>query len=158
MRLVADGMRVRPGRRDQEIQRLHTSVAGAFGHDVEQFSVGLRMQLVENDAVDIKSVLAVRFRRQNLIERIRRGIYDALCRGEDLDPLVQRRAHAHHIGCHFKNDGSLLPVGCAAVNLGAFLTVAAAQKKRHGGGKFGFAHLFRNLDVCGIELTVTVRL
>ena len=39
--LVADGLRIVAGRGDEEIQRLHTGVAGAFGHDVKELAVGL---------------------------------------------------------------------------------------------------------------------
>ena len=59
VRLVADGLRIRPGGRDEEIQRLHTSVPGAFGHDIEEFSVGLGMEFIEHHPVYVEAVLGI---------------------------------------------------------------------------------------------------
>ena len=41
MDLIADGLRIIAGRGDEEIQRLHTSVAGAFGHNIKELAVRL---------------------------------------------------------------------------------------------------------------------
>ena len=60
MGFVADGMGVRPGGRDEKIERLHTSVPGSLGHDIEQLSVRLGVKLIEHNTVDIESVLGIR--------------------------------------------------------------------------------------------------
>ena len=69
--LVTDRFRVCPGSGDQEIQRLHACVAGAFCHDVEQLPVRLCVQLIEHHAVDVEAVLGVRLRGQHLIKAVR---------------------------------------------------------------------------------------
>lgn len=62
VRLIADAVGIRPGCGNQKIERLHPSVAGALGHDVKEFPVGLGMQLVKYHAVDVKAVLRIRLR------------------------------------------------------------------------------------------------
>ena len=57
MHLIADGIRIVPRRGDQEIKRLHPRITGALQHDVKQLSVRLRMQLIEDNAVGIETVL-----------------------------------------------------------------------------------------------------
>jgi hypothetical protein len=47
----------------------------------------------------------------------------------------KRRAHPDHIRSNIKNDGGLLSVGSAAVDLGAFLSVTAAKKQGDRSGK-----------------------
>ena len=58
--LVADGAGIGASGGDEEVERLHPGVARAFGHNIEQFSVGLGVQLVKDHPVDVESVLAVR--------------------------------------------------------------------------------------------------
>ncbi len=57
--LIADGVGIRSGSSDQEIQRLHPGIAGALGHNIKELSVRLGMQLVKDNAVDIEAVLTV---------------------------------------------------------------------------------------------------
>ena len=78
MRLITDGMGVRPRRGDEEIQRLHPGVPGALGHDVKQLPVRLRVQLVKHHAVDVEAMLGIRLRRKHLVEGIGRRVDDPL--------------------------------------------------------------------------------
>ena len=55
--LIADGLCIVAGRGDEEIQRLHTGIAGAFRHDIKEFAIWLGMQLIEHHAVGIETVL-----------------------------------------------------------------------------------------------------
>ena len=48
------------GSGDQEIQRLHSGIAGAFGHNIKELSVGLSVQLIKYNTVDIEAVLTCR--------------------------------------------------------------------------------------------------
>ena len=41
MYLIADAVGVRSGCGDEEIQRLHSRITGAFGHNIKQLSVRL---------------------------------------------------------------------------------------------------------------------
>ena len=41
------------------IQWLHTGIAGAFGHNIKKFSVGLGVELIEHHAMDIKAMLGI---------------------------------------------------------------------------------------------------
>ena len=54
---VADRLGICSGSSNEEIQRLHSGVAGTLGHYIEQLPVRLSMQLVEDNSVDIEAVL-----------------------------------------------------------------------------------------------------
>jgi hypothetical protein len=156
--LVADGAGVGASGGDKEVERLHPGVAGAFGHDIEQLSVGLGVQLVKDHPVDVESVLAVCLRRQHLVKTVGGLVDDAFLRGQDLHPLGEGRTHLHHIGGNLEYDGCLLAVGGAAVDLGPLLTVPTGEQQSDSGGEFALAHLLGNLDVGGVELAVSVGL
>ena len=158
MDLIADGLRIIAGRGDEEIQRLHTSVAGAFGHNIKELAVRLGVQFVEYHTMSVKSVLVADISREYLVDTARWLINEPLLGIQYLDPFGECRTHPHHISRHIENDGRLLPVGGAAVDLGTFLAVTAGEQKCHRSGKFGLALLFRNFDVCRVELPVAVGL
>lgn len=156
--LIADGLCIVAGRGDEEIQRLHTGVAGAFGHDVKELAIGLRVQFVEHHAVGVETVLVADIGGEHLVDTARWLINEPFLGIQYLDPLGKCRTHPHHIRRHVENDGRLLTVGSTAVDLGSFLSVTAGEQKRHRGGKLRLALLFRNLDVGGIELPIAVGL
>ena len=158
MGFIADAVCVSTGSGDQKVQRLHAGVAGALRHDVEKLSVGLCVQLVEDYAVDVEAVLGIRFRRQHLVEAVRRRVNDALLRGENLHALAERRAHSHHISSHLEYNAGLLAVGCAAVYLGALLAVTAAKQKSDGSGQLALTVLLRDFHISSVELPVAVGL
>jgi hypothetical protein len=87
MLLVADRVRVVPGGGDEEEQRLHPRVAGSFCHDVKELPVRLRVQLVEDDAVRVESVLVRDIGGEHLVEAVRRQVFEPLLRFEDLHAL-----------------------------------------------------------------------
>lgn len=156
--LVADGLRIVAGRGDEEIQRLHTGVAGAFGHDVKELAVGLGVQLAKYHAVSVKAVLVAHIGREHLVDTARWLINEPLLGIQYLDPLGERRTHSHHVGRHIEHNGRLLTVGSTAIDLGAFLSVTAGEQKCHRSGKLRFALFLWNFDVGGIELPIAVRL
>ena len=158
MDLIADGLRIIAGRGNEKIQRLHTGIAGAFGHDIKEFAVGLGVQLVEYHTVCIEAVLVADIGGEHLVDTTRWLINKPLLGIQYLDPLGERRTHPHHVSRHIENDGCLLTVGGTAVDLGAFLSVTAGEQKRHGSGKFRFALLLGDLDVGGVELSIAVGL
>ena len=158
VRLIADGVGIRPCCGDQEIQRLHPGIAGTFCHNIEQLPVRLGMQLIKDHSVDIKSMFAVCLRGQYLIKTVGRLINDPLLGSQDLYPPVQRRAHPHHIRRHLKNNGGLLSVSGTAIHFRAFLPIAAAEQKGYRCSQFGFPLLLRDLNVRGIKLPVSIRL
>lgn len=85
------------------------------------------MELIEDDPGYIEPVLAIGIRRKHLVKAVRRVVDDPLLGCQDLDPLAERRTHAHHVRCHVEHDRNLLPIGRAAIHLGAFLPVPAAK-------------------------------
>jgi hypothetical protein len=113
--LIADRLRIIPGGRDQEEQRLHPRVAGALGHDVKELPVRLRVQLIEDNAVGIEAVLVCHIGGQHLVEAVRRQVFEPLLRFEYLHALAECRAEPHHIDCHVKDDLGLIAVSGAAV-------------------------------------------
>jgi hypothetical protein len=58
---VANAVGVRPGCGNEKVQRLHPGIPGAFGHHVEQFPVGLGVELIKHHPVDIEPVLGIGF-------------------------------------------------------------------------------------------------
>ena len=158
MHLVADGVSIVACRRYQEIQRLHSRVAGALQHYVEELPVGLGVQLIEDDAVGVEAVLVGDVRRKHLIRGVRRLIHELLLRLQNLHPFGERRTELYHIDRHVKDDLRLIAVRRAAVDLGAFLAVAAGEQKGYRRGKLTLSLFFRDLHVGGIELPVAVLL
>ena len=158
MNFIADGVRIVPGGGNEEIQRLHPGIAGAFGHDIVQLAVGLGVEFVKYHAMGVEAVLVAHISGQHLIDAPGGLVDDALLGVEDLDPFGKCRAHPNHIRCYIEHDGCLLPVGGTAIDFSAFLTVTAGQQKRDGGSQFGLALLLGNLNVCGIELPIAVGL
>ena len=136
MRLVADGLRIRARRSDEEVKRLHSRIAGAFRHNVKELAIRLRVQFVEYNAMDIEAMLRVGFCRKHLIEAVRWQIYHALLGGENLHPLAECGTHTHHVGSDLKDNARLLTVGSTSIHLGTFLPIAATKEKCNGGGKF----------------------
>ena len=156
--LIADGLRIVARRGDEEIQRLHTGVAGAFRHNIKELPVGLGVQFIEHHAVGVEAVLVADIGRKHLVDTARWLINEPLLGIQYLDPFGECRTHPHHVSRHIENDGCLLTVGGTAVDLGAFLSVTAGEQKRHGSGKFRFALLLGDLDVGGVELPIAVGL
>ena len=158
MDLIADGLGVISGGGNKEVQRLHTSVAGTLGHNIKQLSVWLCVQLIEYNAVGVEAVLVADISGKHLVDTARGQIDKPLLGIQDFYSLCQSRTHTNHISSHIENDGCLLTVGSAAVNLGAFLTITAGQQKCNGGSQFGLALFLGDFDICGIKLAVAVGL
>lgn len=59
---------------NEEVQRLHTSIAGALGHNIKQLSVWLRVQLIKDNTVGIEAVLITNVSRKHLVDTSRRLI------------------------------------------------------------------------------------
>ena len=156
--LVADGLRIVASRGNEEVQRLHTGIAGALGHDIKELTIRLGVQLIEHHTVGVESVFVSDIGGKHLVDTARWLINEPLLGIQYLDPLGECRTHPHHIRRHIENDGCLLTVGGAAVHLGAFLSITAGEQQSHRSGKFGFTLLFRNFDVCSVELPIVVGL
>ena len=154
--LIADGLRIVSGCGDKEIQRLHTGVTGAFRHDIKELAVRLGVQLIEHNAVGVETVLVADIGGEHLVDTSRWLINEPLLGIQYLDPFGECRTHPHHISRHIENDGCLLTVGGAAVDLGAFFTIAAGEQKCHRSGKLRLALFLWNFNVGGIELPITV--
>lgn len=86
MCLVADALRIRPGRCDEEKERLGSRIPQTLGHDIEELSVRLGMELIEDDPGYIEPVLAVGIRRKHLVKAVHRVVDDPLLRCQDLGP------------------------------------------------------------------------
>ena len=154
--LIADGLRIVAGRGDKEIQRLHTSVAGALGHNIKEFPVRLGVQLVKYHAVSVEAVFVADIGGEHLVDTARWLINEPFLGIQYLDPLGECWTHSHHVCRHIEHDGCLLAVSGTAIDFRSFLSVTAGKQERHSGGKLGFALLFRNFDVCSVELPIAV--
>ena len=106
----------------------------------------------------VKAMLITDVRRQHLVDTARWLIDQPLLGIQYLNPLCQRRTHTNHIGGNIENDGSLLSISCAAINLCAFFTVTTGQKQRNGGSQLRLALFLGDLNIGGIELPVSVGL
>ena len=158
MRLIADGLRIRPRCGNEEIKRLHTRIAGAFRHNIKEFAVRLRVQLIKHNSMNVEAMLRIRLCRKYLIETVRWQIYHALLGGKNLYSLAECWTHTHHVCCDLKHDARLLTVSGAAINLGTLLPIAAAKKQCNGGREFALPHFLGNLHIRRIELPIPVRL
>jgi hypothetical protein len=158
MLLVADAMRIRPGCRDEEVQRLHAGIARTLGHDIEQFPIGLCMQFVEHNTVNVESVLAIGLRRQYLVEGIGRQIHDALGRSQNLYPLVECRTHTNHVCRDIKDDAGLLPIRCTAIHFGPLLSIPAGHEQCDCSRQLALALFLWDFHVCCIELPIAIGL
>ncbi|MPN03839.1 hypothetical protein SDC9_151073 [bioreactor metagenome] len=67
MHFPADGIGVVAGGGDQKVQRLHARVTAALGHNVKKTAIRLCVQLVENDAMCIETVLVSDVGAEHLI-------------------------------------------------------------------------------------------
>ena len=156
MDLIADGLCIVSGCSDEEIQRLHPGVTGAFGHDIKELAIGLRVQFVEHHAVGVEAVLVAHIGREHLVDTARWLINEPLLGIQYLDPLGERCTHPHHVSRHIEYNGRLLTVGSTAIDLGSFLTVTAGKQERHRSGKLGLALFLGYLNVGSVELPVAV--
>jgi hypothetical protein len=85
------------------------------------------MKFVKQQPMNAKAVFGIGFSGQYLIETSCRQIDDAFLTLDDLASSVKSGTHSHHISRHVKDDGSLLPIGSAAVNFCSFFAIAASQ-------------------------------
>ena len=156
--LIADGLCIVSGCSDEEIQRLHPGVTGAFGHNIKELAVRLGVQLVKHHAVGVETVLVADIGREHLVDTARWLINEPLLGIQYLDPLGECRTHPYHVSRHIENDGRLLTVRSTAIDFGSFLSVTAGEQKCHRSGKLRFALLLGDLDVGGVELPIAVGL
>ena len=61
--LIADGLGIVARRSNKEVQRLHTGIAGALGHNIKQLPIWLCMQLIEHNTVGVKAMLIANISR-----------------------------------------------------------------------------------------------
>ena len=87
MDFITNRVLVAARRCNDEIERLLACRAGALGHNVEQFAVGLAEQFVEDAGVDVVAVLRGHLRGKRLIDAPGRQVYEALLALHDLDAL-----------------------------------------------------------------------
>ena len=154
--LVADGIGIIPCGCNQKVQRLPSGVAAAFGHNIKQLPVWLGVQFIKDHAAGVEAVFTGDICRQYLINAAGRLVDQALLRIEDFAALGQRRTQPYHIRRDVKDNRSLLPVGGAAVDLGALLAVAAGEQKRHRGGQLGFPLFLGDFNIGHVELPVSI--
>ena len=83
--LIADGLCIVSGCSDEEIQRLHPGIAGAFGHDIKELAVGLGVQLIEYHTVGIEAVLVADIGGEHLVDTARWLINEPLLGIQYLD-------------------------------------------------------------------------
>ena len=74
---IADAVGIRSGCGNQEIQRLHSGIAGTFGHNIKQFPIGLRVKFIEHNPVNVETVLGISLGGKYLIKAVCRKVHDA---------------------------------------------------------------------------------
>ena len=154
---VANAVGIRSGRSNEEVQRLHPGIPGALGHYVEQFPVWLGMELIKHHPVDIKSMLGIGFCRQNLVETVGGPEHHPFLGGQDLDPFGKGRTHPDHVRCHFKDNGSLLPVCRTAIDFCPFFPVTTAKQEGHRSSQFTVMGRYKR-PPCKVAMTPAVHL
>ena len=154
---IADWICVCAGCGNQEIQRLHSGITGAFGHNIKELSVRLRVKFIEHNTVNVKAMLGIGFCRKHLIKAVGRDVHDTLLWGQDFHSFGKGRAHSYHIGSHIKYNGSLLAVSGTAIDFGTFFAVTAGKQQGNRSGKLWFAIFLRNFNVSRVKLTIAIR-
>ena len=133
MDFIADGLGIVASGGNEEVQRLHSGIAGVFGHDIKELSVGLGVKLIEYHTMGIETVLVADVSGKHLVDTARGKIDEPLLGIQNFDSFGQCWAHTNHVGGHIENDGGLLAVGSTTIYLGAFLAVAAGQEQGNCG-------------------------
>ena len=114
------------------------------------------MQFIIDHSMDVESMLGIGFRTEYLIKRIGRQVDDPFLGCQDLHPLGKRRTHPYHIRRDIKHNRRLLPVRSAAIHLCTLLPVPTGQQQGHCRCQFGFSLLFGDLNICLVELPVSI--
>ena len=86
------------------------------------------MQLIEDHAVGIETVLVRHIRRKHLVGAVGGQVGDLLLGLQNLYPFGECRTEPHHIHRHIKHNLCLVTVGGAAIHLGPFLAVPAQEQ------------------------------
>ena len=92
------------------------------------------------------------FRGEHLVNAARGLKNHPLSGGNDFDPLGECRRLPHHIAGYVENDGGLLPVTGAGINLGAPLIIVAQHIQGNSRAKLRFPLFFWYFDICGSVL------
>ena len=123
---IADAVGVRSGSGNQEVQRLHSGITGAFGHNIKQLSVRLCMQFIKHNPVNVETVLGVGFCRKHLIETVGRCVYNSFLCSKYPDSFHQSRTHTNHICGNVKNNRGLLSVCGTTIDLRSLFSVTTS--------------------------------
>ena len=59
---------------DQKKERLHSRITGAFGHNIKQLSVRLRVKFIEHDPMDVEAMFGISFSGKYLIKAVCRFV------------------------------------------------------------------------------------
>ena len=126
MNFIADAVGVRSGSGNQKIQRLHSRIAGAFGHNIKQLSVRLRMQFIKHNPVNVETVLGIGFCRKHLIKAVCWCVYNSFLCSKYPDSFHQSRTHTNHICGNVKNNRGLLSVCGTTIDLRSLFSVTTS--------------------------------
>ena len=100
-----------------------SGITGALRHNIKELSVGLGVQLIEYDTVNIEAVLRVGLCRKDLVEAVRRRIHDSLGGGQYFAALTNMRS----VGVMGDERTYDYAVALRAVNTVDFMTAEAAH-------------------------------
>ena len=123
---IADAVGVRSGSGNQEVQRLHSGIAGTFGHNIKQLSVRLRMQFIKHNPVNVETMFAIGFSRKHLIEAVCWCVYNSFLCSKYPDSFHQSRTHTNHICGNVKNNRGLLSVCGTTIDLRSLFSVTTS--------------------------------
>ena len=71
-------------------------------HNIKQFSVRLRVQLIEYNTVGVEAVLVSNISGKHLVDTACGQVNLTLLGIKDFDPLCQSRTHTHHVRATLK--------------------------------------------------------
>ena len=126
MYLIADAVGIRSGCGNQEIQRLHSGIAGTFGHNIEQFPIGLRVKFIEHDPMDVEAMFGISFSGKHLIKAVCWCVYNSFLCSKYPDSFHQSRTHTNHICGNVKNNRGLLSVCGTTIDLRSLFSVTTS--------------------------------
>ena len=133
---IANRICICSGCGDQEIQRLHSRITGAFGHNIKQLSVRLRVKFIEHDPMDVEAMFGISFSGKYLIKAVCWCVYNSFLCSKYPDSFHQSRTHTNHICGNVKNNRGLLSVCGTTIDLRSLFSITTGEQQGNRCGKF----------------------
>ena len=136
-----------------DVERAFVGFFGRFSFFGTEIQIVVnRFKKIEDAGGDVQTVLGGDLGGKHLIDAARGLVHHALHGRDDLDSLAECRGLFNHIDSDIKNDGCLLSIGCAGVDLCFPFIIIGQHVQRKRRTKLGLAVFLGDLNIGGIVL------